>query len=278
MGLQGVRHDWVTEQEQLGLSWDTESSWHVACKLLAVACGIQFPPGTRGWTSTPALRAWSLTHWITRGVSEMFVVYKPPVYGQYFGHLMWRADLLKRPWCWERLRAGGEGDERGWDGCMASPTQWTWVWVDPRSWWWTGKAGVLQSMGSQRVRHNWATELNKHIYFPSVFFLSNIQCNSQEWVMNERTAFRVPINYSKRIPQDPYSQHTCIFIHSTNMNWGTSLGVQRLRPHSLKTEGLGFIPGQGTRPDTMHPRVHMLQQKPKTPRAAAKTWRSQTNK
>ena len=67
---------------------------------------------------------------------------------------------LKRPWCWERLRAGGEGDDRGWDGWMASPTQWTWVWVDSRSWWWTGRPGVLQSMGSQRVGHDWATELN----------------------------------------------------------------------------------------------------------------------
>ena len=53
----------------------------------------------------------------------------------------------KRPWCWERLKAGGEGDDRGWDGWMASPTQCTWVWVDSRSWWWTGKPGVLQSMG-----------------------------------------------------------------------------------------------------------------------------------
>ena len=66
---------------------------------------------------------------------------------------------LKRPWCWERLKAGGEGDDRGWDGWMASPTQWTWVWVSSRSWWWTGKPGVLQSMGSERVRHNWMTEL-----------------------------------------------------------------------------------------------------------------------
>ena len=67
---------------------------------------------------------------------------------------------LKRPWCWKRLRAGGEGDDRGWDGWMASPTQWTWVWVGSGSCWWTGRPGVLQSMGSQRVGHDWATELN----------------------------------------------------------------------------------------------------------------------
>ena len=79
---------------------------------------------------------------------------------QYFGHLMWRADSLKRPRCWERLRAGGEGDDRGWDGWMASPTWWTWVWVDCGSWWRTGRPGVLLFMGSQRVGHDWATELN----------------------------------------------------------------------------------------------------------------------
>ena len=65
----------------------------------------------------------------------------------------------RRPWCWERFKAG-EGDDRGWDGWMASPTQWTWVWVNSGSWWWTGRPGVLQSMGWQRVRHNWVTKLN----------------------------------------------------------------------------------------------------------------------
>ena len=68
----------------------------------------------------------------------------------------------KRPWCWERFRAGGEGDDQGWDGWMASLTQWTWVWLDSWSWWWTGSAGVLQSMGLQRVRHDWATELTHY--------------------------------------------------------------------------------------------------------------------
>ena len=67
---------------------------------------------------------------------------------------------LKRLWCWERLRAGGEGDDRGWNGWMASQTQWTWVWVSSRSWWWLGRPGVLQFTGSQRVGYNWVTELN----------------------------------------------------------------------------------------------------------------------
>ena len=72
---------------------------------------------------------------------------------------------LKRPWCWERLRAGGEGDDRGWDRWMASPTQWTWVWVDSWRWWWTGSPGVLQFKGLQRVGHYGATELNWAITF-----------------------------------------------------------------------------------------------------------------
>ena len=80
-----------------------------------------------------------------------------------FGHLI----HLKRPWCWERLKVGGEGDDRGWDGWMASLTRWTWVWVNLRSWWWTRKPGVLQSMGSQRVGHeglNWLILLWTWVY------------------------------------------------------------------------------------------------------------------
>ena len=64
---------------------------------------------------------------------------------------------LKRPWCWERLRAGREGGDRGWDSWMAS-TQWTWVWANSRRQWRIGKPGVLQSMGLQRVRHDWVTD------------------------------------------------------------------------------------------------------------------------
>ena len=70
---------------------------------------------------------------------------------------------LKRPWCWERLKVRGEGDDRGWDAWIASPTQWTWIWVNSGGWWWTGRPGMLQSMGSQRVRHDWVTELKQTI-------------------------------------------------------------------------------------------------------------------
>ena len=66
----------------------------------------------------------------------------------------------KIPWCWEGLGAGGAGDDRGWDGWMASPTWRTWAWVNSGSWWWTGRPGVLWFMGSQRVRQDWATELS----------------------------------------------------------------------------------------------------------------------
>ena len=80
---------------------------------------------------------------------------------QYFGHLMWRADTLKRSWWWERLKVGGEGDDRAWDGWMASPSQWTWVWVNSGSWWWIVRPGVLQLMGSQRGSHDWVTGLTE---------------------------------------------------------------------------------------------------------------------
>ena len=66
----------------------------------------------------------------------------------------------KRLWCWEGLGGRRRRGDRGWDGWMASPTRWTWVWVNSDSWWWTGRPGVLQFMGSQRVGHDWATELN----------------------------------------------------------------------------------------------------------------------
>ena len=79
---------------------------------------------------------------------------------QYFGHLMWIIDSLEKLWRWEGLGSGGEGDDRGWDGWMASLTRWMWVWVNSRSWWWTGRPGVLWFMGSQRVGHDWASELN----------------------------------------------------------------------------------------------------------------------
>ena len=79
---------------------------------------------------------------------------------QYFGYLMRRADSLEKTLMLGKLKGGGEGDDRVWDGWMASWTKWTWVWVSTRSWWWTGRPGMLKSMASQRVRHDWSTKLD----------------------------------------------------------------------------------------------------------------------
>ena len=78
----------------------------------------------------------------------------------YFGHLMWRTDSAEKTLLLGKIEGRRRRDDRGWDGWMASPTRWTWVWVNSGSWWWTGKPGVLQAMGSQRVGHDWVTELN----------------------------------------------------------------------------------------------------------------------
>ena len=91
---------------------------------------------------------------------------------QYFGHLMWRADSLEKTLMLGGIGGRGEGDDRGWDGWMASLTRWTWVWVNSESWWCTGRPGVLRFMGLQRVGQDWATELNK---------ITHIKCLS--WVL-----------------------------------------------------------------------------------------------
>ena len=100
----------------------------------------------------------------------------------------------KRPWCWERLKAGGEGDDRRWDGWMASPTQWTWVCANSRSWWWTGRLGVLLSMRSQRVGHDWATELNWWDWTE----LNESKNDSffEHWVLSQ--LFHSPVSFSPR--------------------------------------------------------------------------------
>ena len=88
--------------------------------------------------------------WIVIGRTEL----------QYLGQLMQRTDSLEKTLMLGKSEGRGEGDDRGWDGWMVSPTRWIWIWASSGSWWQTGKPGVFQSMGSQRVRHDWVTELN----------------------------------------------------------------------------------------------------------------------
>ena len=87
----------------------------------------------------------------------------------------------KTLWCLEVLEAGGEGDDRGWDGWTASLTRWTWVWVNSGSWWWTGRPGVLRFMGSQRVGHDWATDLIWYTDDSSLHLLSKENFRSGCW-------------------------------------------------------------------------------------------------
>ena len=111
--------------DSLGLQGDPTSPFWMRSVL-----GVHWKDWCWSWNSNILTTSWEeLTHW-------------------------------KRPWCWEGLGAGGEGDDRGWDSWMASPSRWTWVWMNSRSWWWTERPGVLQFMGLQRVGHDWATELN----------------------------------------------------------------------------------------------------------------------
>ena len=94
---------------------------------------------------------------------------------QHFGHLMRRTDSFEKTLMLGKLKVGGEGDDRGWDGWMTSPTQWTWVWVGSGSWWWTGRPDVLQSMGSQKVVHDWVTELNWTV------MMRSFECPTKTW-------------------------------------------------------------------------------------------------
>ena len=96
-----------------------------------------------------------------------------------------------RPWCWEGLGARGEWDDRGWDGWMVSPAQWTWVWVNSRRWWWTGRPGVLQFMESQRVGHDSAIELNWTEWIPTLFAYIHVPIlmNSFDDVISEINLF-----------------------------------------------------------------------------------------
>ena len=140
----------------------------------------------------------------------------------------WGEELThwKRPWCWERLKVGGEEDNRGWDGWIASLTQWTWVWVGSESWWWTGKPCVLQSMGSPKVRHDWGTKLNwtditvnyKHNAIQQISRASSPGLTETSYPLNSNSHFSLPA-----------SPRNCTFyLHKFNNFRYISLIVQYL--------------------------------------------------
>ena len=135
----------------INISWSLDIvSWHLIWRSGHFLCIIY---SRECWGSVLVLMS-GWIHWFARSLDAEA---ETPI--------LWPSDVeswlhLKRPWCWERLRAGGEEDDREWDGWMASLTWWTWVCASFRSRWCTGKPGVLQSTGSQRVRHNWETELS----------------------------------------------------------------------------------------------------------------------
>ena len=129
---------------------------------------------------------------------------------QYFGHLMQRTDSLEKTLMLGRLKAGGERDSWGWDGWMAPPTQWTWVWVSSGSWWWKGKPGMLQSMGLQRVGHdcdNW-TEILVSIFFffspelslchPNFFSLSLVVLYVSNIIIGLNTGISIGLHHDSR--------------------------------------------------------------------------------
>ena len=128
-----VRYDWATSL----LFTSLETPLRILCKEIQPV----HPKGDQSWVSIGR----------TNAKAETLILWPPHAKSWFIG---------KKLWWWEGLGAGGEGDDRGWDARMASPTQWTWVWVNSRSWWWTGRPGVVRFMGSQRVGHDWATELN----------------------------------------------------------------------------------------------------------------------
>ena len=116
----------------------------------------------------------------------------------------WYQELThwKRPWCWEGLGAGGEGDNRGWDGWMASPTWWTWVRVNSGSWWWTGRPGLQWFMGSQRDGHRWMTELNV-IVFLLIFCMDDLSIDKG------LIKYKVPYNYFIVVN---FLLHSCLLL------------------------------------------------------------------
>ena len=195
----GVEEDsWVT----LGLQADpTSPSWKRS------VLGVHWKDWCWSWNSN-TLATWckELTHW-------------------------------KRPWCWERLKAGGEGNNRGWDGWMASPTQWTWVWVNSRSWWWTRRPSMLQSMESQRVGHNWVTELN---WWERIMWASTLRVNDSQHRVNWYTVSNF-INIEIRMAEFIDSRCLCVLTKHSPTQFRMGLYDAEARP-LIRTLHISKIP------------------------------------
>ena len=163
MGSQRVRHNWVTSlslfktQTVVMYGWelDCEESWASKNRCFWTVVLEKTLESPLDCKELQPVHSKGDQSWVFIGGTDIEAetpILWPPHAKSWL--------IEKDPDAWEGLRAGGEGDDRGWDGWMASLTRWTWVWVNSRSWWWTGRPGVLQFMGSQGVRHDWATELN----------------------------------------------------------------------------------------------------------------------
>ena len=151
---------------------------------------------------------------------------------QYFDHLTWRVDSLEKTLMLEGLGTGGEGDGRGWDGWMTSLTPCTWVWVNTGCWWWTGRPGVLQFIGSQRVGHDWATELNwNKTKFPVNYFLSTT-ARFEPWVgkIPWRRAWQLTLVFLTENPRDRGTWQAR--VHRLRKSWTQ---LKRLSKHVTKT-------------------------------------------
>ena len=150
---------WDTQGEEL-YSWEENQQWNFIFQIL------KLPPKTLEYP----LDCKEVKPVNPKGNKSCIFIERTDAEAE--APILWSPDaknwlIQKRPWCWEKLKAG-KGDDKGWDGWMPSSTRWTWVWASSGSPWWTGKSAVLQCMGLQRIRHNWVNWTELHWDFPLI--------------------------------------------------------------------------------------------------------------